>query len=184
MTEHSSPRRDDGDLPVSISFEYGWCTLSLGGDPGATLRATWFRDAFSDLLRAMNALLDGSRCQSVIWMGEGRGWFLDLFAGVPDGLGVAVHTMRDPDDLLLGRRWSPARGEVVFETFSALSGVTVALADVVRQVELAEVDATDVITSWGWRFPRAEVAELERRAALWGYRPRSREEYQRINSRG
>lgn len=179
MTVHTSFGTGESDPLLTLSFRHGWCTLTIADLDGnvASLKATTLRDAFADLLRGVLALLDGNPCQSVLWMGEGRGWFIDLYADSDDALGVAVHSMRDPDTLLLGRPWTPVRDAVEFETVTSLRRFAVALAHLTRQVELVDADSTGFIAHWGFKIPLMESAELERRTTPWGYRPRTALEY-------
>jgi hypothetical protein len=179
VTVHTTLRDGANDPLLTLGFRHGWCTLTVSDLDGnvVTLKATTLRDAFADLLHAVLALLDGSPCQSVPWMGEGRGWFIDMYAAADDALGVAVHGMRDPDALLLGRPWVPVRAGVELETVTSLRSFAIALAHLTRQVELDDADATGLIPHWGFKIPRIAFAELERRTTPWGYRPRSSDEY-------
>lgn len=166
-------------ISLSLRFRYGWCELSIDdGERTERIAATTLHDAFADLVAAVVALARGSRCQAVMWGGEGRGWFLDLSVDAAGGIGLAVHAMRDSEWHRSAQQWRPVRGELLFEAYGDLADFAVRLAREIRRVEVTEVDATGFMTHWGWKFPRAAFEELERLTGPLGYKPYEAEYYE------
>src|SRR5207244_3462547 len=90
-------------IDMEFTFRHGWCTLRLISDQqDISIKATTMRDAFTDLLIAVNRLAVGSVCQSVVWGGEGRGAFIDMTLAHDFELGLVIHEMADPNWLRPG----------------------------------------------------------------------------------
>lgn len=130
------------------------------------MKATTLRDAFTDLLVAVNRLAVDSVCQSVIWGGEGRGVFIDMTLAHDFEVGLVIHEMTDPNWLRPGVQWVPERGERLFAVNCDVAQLLRALTAEVGRVRDEYVDSEGHIEQWGWDFPGAQYDELIRNQIL------------------
>jgi hypothetical protein len=164
-----------------LEFSFGWCALELtAGDKRIRVRASTLSNAFNDLLDAVVCLLRGSRSQSVIWGGEGSGWFIDASLDHAGGLGLVVHEMADDRWLRPGDAWRPIRGPVVFDAYGDFAQFAVSIAHQVRAVRARYTDPTGYMPHWGWSFPQSKFDLLQDLTSPLGYKPRSLDDGERV----
>lgn len=159
-----------------LDFSHGWCGLRLrSGDLDFYMRASSLSNAFGDLVDAVTNILGGSRSQSVIWGGEGRGWFIDISLDHAGGLGLAVHEMADDRWLRPAAEWRPVRGALAFDAYGDVGHFVVAFTHQVRTARVRHTDSTGYMPHWGWWFPQAKFDLLQDLAEPLGYKPRGDE---------
>lgn len=168
----SSAGRFGDSLNIDFSFRHGWCSLALSfGDAVVEVRASTLYDSFSRLVRGVDELLSGNECVSVIWGGEGRGWFVDLSIDVSDNIGLVLHVMENPRWLSPADSWTPVRGEAIFQAYVPASHFCRRYGDALQRARSEYADAVGYMEHWGWSFPVIEYLEFERVASRKGYRP-------------
>lgn len=171
-------------VDLRIEFAYGWCTFALAADGHSTsIKNHWVNDRFSELLRCVNALLDGAESVSCRWQGPVQeGHFIDLVVDPGGGINVAVHDFRHPDGSEFFEIWSAERGECRFSVHLAFADFTIALAEALRRVRATAVDASGMITEYPRPFPQSEFERIETRAARFGYHPKPLSEVRELST--
>jgi hypothetical protein len=155
------------DVELGLEFRYGWCTLRLrSGEQEVRLRATTLRDAFTDLLTAVDHLTAGSVCQSVIWGGEGQGAFIDMPLAHESEAGLVIHEMVDSNWLRPGVGRLPERGHRLFGANCDFSQLLAALSVEATRVRDEYADRANHMEHWGWDFPTTEYENLLMHRAL------------------